>query len=122
MRQQTTRPVGRRGAVAVMAMMFLVLFTTLTLAMYGMSTANVQSASNLSDVVRAQGAAESGLRWIAMRFWRLTFHDRSLAYARANAKDPLEAPKGVFASTMRKLSFVGDGGRYDAGMHWRVLK
>jgi hypothetical protein len=58
---------------------------------------------------------------IAMRFWRLTFHDKSLAYARENAKDPLEAPKGAFASTMRKVSFVGDGGRYDMGLHWRAM-
>ncbi len=89
MRQQTTRPVGRRGAVAVMAMMFLVLFTTLTLAMYGMSTANVQSASNLSDVVRAQGAAESGLRWIAMRFWRMPRPETLVGTVNATAMNTL---------------------------------
>jgi Tfp pilus assembly protein PilX len=58
----------RRGAAAVLAMMFLVLMTTLTLAMYALSSGNVQSASNLSDVSRAQSAAETGLRWTAYRF------------------------------------------------------
>src|SRR5688572_20732840 len=61
----------RRGAAAVLAMLFLVIMTTLTLAMFGMSVGNVQSASNFSDVARAQGAAESGLRWMAMRFVRM---------------------------------------------------
>jgi Tfp pilus assembly protein PilX len=54
--------------VAVIAMLFLVLLTTVTVAMFGMASGNVQSASNLSDVARAHGAAESGLRWIAFRF------------------------------------------------------
>jgi Tfp pilus assembly protein PilX len=67
----TKRTIQRRGAAAVLAMLFLVLLTTLTLAMYSLATSNVQSASNLSDVARAQGAAESGLRWMAFRFQRM---------------------------------------------------
>ena len=67
-RTARTRSVRRRGAAAVLAMMFLMLMTTLTLAMYAMSSSNVQSASNLADVTRAQGAAEAGVRWMAYRF------------------------------------------------------
>jgi hypothetical protein len=58
----------RRGAAALLAMIFLTLFTTLTLAMYTMATLNVRSASNLSDVEKARTLAESGLRWQAYRF------------------------------------------------------
>lgn len=58
----------RRGAAAVLAMLFLVLSTTLAVAMYTLSTDNVQSAHNLSDAYRAQAAAESGIRWISYRF------------------------------------------------------
>jgi Tfp pilus assembly protein PilX len=62
----------RRGATAVIAMLFLVLFSTLALAMYAMATLNVQGADNLSDGERARSNAESGLRWITWRFAKLT--------------------------------------------------
>jgi len=58
----------RRGAAAVLAMLFLVLATTLTVAMYTLATSNVQTAHNFADVARAQAAAEAGLRWMAYRF------------------------------------------------------
>src|SRR5688500_11335667 len=75
--QSLLRPVprsarrARRGATALIAMLFLLLFTTLSLAMYSMATLNVQGAGNLSDNDRARASAESGLRWIAWRFARL---------------------------------------------------
>ncbi|WP_428940067.1 hypothetical protein [Fontivita pretiosa] len=73
MRLQITRPSHgtqsrRRGAAAVLAMLFLVLATTLTVAMYSLATSNVQTAHNFADVARAQAAAEAGLRWMAYRF------------------------------------------------------
>jgi hypothetical protein len=52
-------------------MLFLILVTTLSLAMYTMATLNVQGAANLSDSDRARAAAESGLRWISWRFAHL---------------------------------------------------
>jgi hypothetical protein len=55
-----------------MAMLFLSIFATLAVAMAGMSTINMQSASNLADVDRARAVAESGLRWQAQRFIRMT--------------------------------------------------
>jgi hypothetical protein len=62
---------SRRGAAAVLAMLFLVLFTSLATAMFSMSTLNVQGADNLSDNERARAAAESGLRWCASRFVKM---------------------------------------------------
>src|SRR5688572_17740466 len=74
-RQQPAAPnaqrPARRGAAAVLAMMFLVLFTTLALSMYGMSSINVQTASNLSDADRAYSVAESGLHWMSYRFVKM---------------------------------------------------
>lgn len=61
----------RRGSTAILAMMFLVLFSTLSFAMFSMSTLNTESASNLSDVQRARTASESGLRWISYRFFKM---------------------------------------------------
>ena len=56
------------GAAAVLAMLFLVLMTTLSVAMYTLETTNTQTAYNLTDVNRAQAAAEAGVRWMAYRF------------------------------------------------------
>lgn len=87
MRQHST--IRRRGAAAVLAMLFLVLFTTLTLAMFSLATGNVQSASNLSDVTRAQGAAESGVRWIAYRFVHMVRPKRTEGTISASVMDTL---------------------------------
>jgi len=66
------RPITRpRGATAVLAMLFLVMFVTLSLAMLSLATSNAQSASSLSDVARAQDSAESGLRWMEYRFLKM---------------------------------------------------
>jgi hypothetical protein len=58
----------RRGTAAVVSMLFLVLLTTLSLAMFSLSVGNVQTASNFADLARAQSAAEAGMHWIAYRF------------------------------------------------------
>ena len=62
------RPRFRDGVASVMAMMFLVLLTTLGLAMFYLSTLNTQAARSLADAAKARAAAESGMRWIAYRF------------------------------------------------------
>jgi Tfp pilus assembly protein PilX len=68
----TSRHAARpRGAAAIMAMLFLVLFVTLSVAMLSLSTTSAQSASNLSDVARAHDAAESGLRFMQYRFMKM---------------------------------------------------
>lgn len=53
-------------------MFFLTLATTLGLAMYAASTTTTASATNLVEAERARTAAESGLRWAAWRFTRMT--------------------------------------------------
>lgn len=58
----------RKGAAALVAMVFLTLFGTLSVAMISLSTLNAQSAGNLADVERARAVAEAGLRWQAYRF------------------------------------------------------
>ncbi|MDP9175400.1 MAG: hypothetical protein M3O30_16280 [Planctomycetota bacterium] len=57
----------RHGLASVMAMLFLVLFTILSLAMFRLSTLNTASAENLGDAERARAAAESGVRWMSYR-------------------------------------------------------
>jgi len=63
-----TCKMSRRGAVAMLAMLYLGLFGTLTVAMYIMATLNSQSAANYSAIDHARSTAESGLRWIQYRF------------------------------------------------------
>src|SRR5947207_2036339 len=59
---------GRHGVTALIAMLFLMLITTLTLAMFHVAAGNVQTSANFSDLTKAQEAAESGLRWTSYRF------------------------------------------------------
>ncbi|HEY7115577.1 MAG TPA: hypothetical protein VH475_03265 [Tepidisphaeraceae bacterium] len=73
--RRTTRPFDRsrrHGATAVIAMLFLVLISTLAVAMYPMATLNVQAADNMAENDKARAAAESGLRWMAWRFVKMT--------------------------------------------------
>ena len=49
------------------AMLFLMLLSTLAVAMYELSTLNTQSSYNLSDLQRARATAESGMRWFSYR-------------------------------------------------------
>src|SRR5260370_11732092 len=51
-----------------MAMVFLTLFATLTIAMFELSSVNVQSAHSQSDAAHAGAVAETGVRWITYRF------------------------------------------------------
>ncbi len=52
---------GRRGVVSILAMMFLVLFGSLGLAMAIVSKGNLRTASTQLHVTKAIGAAETGL-------------------------------------------------------------
>ncbi len=76
MRYETTatrkRGTSRQGAAALLAMLFLVLLATLSVAMYEMGALNLQGARNLSEAGRASQAAESGLRWMAWRFVKMS--------------------------------------------------
>ncbi len=59
-------------------MIYLVLFTTLAVAMVAVSGNNLTAARNLSDVAVAQANAESGLRWMEYRFVHMTRPKTSL--------------------------------------------
>src|SRR5688572_10344231 len=65
--EKTMRPalrhsfLRRRGATAVLAMLYLVLFSTLALGFYAATTTAVQVSNNDSQVSRAFLASESGL-------------------------------------------------------------
>jgi hypothetical protein len=81
-------------------MLFLVLASTLTLAMFSLATTNFQSASNLSDVARAQSAAEAGLRWMNYRFAKLIVRPHTT--------------KGVIDPATADALWQGTGGLQDA--------
>ena len=52
--------IGRRGMAAVLAMLFLMLATTLAVGMYAMATMNTQSGRNLSDADHARATRRVG--------------------------------------------------------------
>jgi hypothetical protein len=58
---------GRRGVAAVLAMMFLIIFGSLTAAMAIASRGNIRTASTNLHVMRAQAAAETGMDIAAKR-------------------------------------------------------
>jgi hypothetical protein len=60
-RRRTLRRARRRGVVSVVSMMFLILFGSLAAAMAIMSKGNIVTAATHQHVVRAMGAAETGL-------------------------------------------------------------
>ena len=60
---QHPRPTNRRGFASVMAMLYLVLFTTLALGFYTATTMSVQVAKNERSLTVSQFAAESGLQF-----------------------------------------------------------
>ena len=57
----------RRGVVGILAMMFLVLFTSLSLAMAVATQGNLRTASSHLRVTRALGAADTGIGLAASR-------------------------------------------------------
>ena len=61
-------PAFRAGAVAVITMLYMLLLSTLTLALFYAASYNVQVSDNFSGISRAHAAAESGLRWMDYRF------------------------------------------------------
>src|SRR5258705_13101143 len=60
-RSRRLSAVRRRGVVSVVSMMFLILFGSLAAAMAIMSKGNIITAATHQHVVRALGAAETGL-------------------------------------------------------------
>jgi hypothetical protein len=61
----------RTGAAAMLAMLFLVIFSTLAVGMYAMCTLNSETVSHMAAGEKARSAAESGIRWISWRFVKM---------------------------------------------------
>lgn len=59
------------GSAAVLAMVYLVLMSVLAMAMAAVAALNVRTAYNHSDVEGARASAETGLRWIGWRLYKL---------------------------------------------------
>ena len=58
--------------------------------------------------------------FINSKSWMVQLPSPELAAIKALASDHLPAPAGIWASPMKKLTFVGDGGKYETRLHWRV--
>ena len=58
---------GRKGAVLIVSMIFVLVFSALAVSMAGLSGTNVQIADNQCKLDRARAAAESGFEVI--RYW-----------------------------------------------------
>lgn len=58
--------------------------------------------------------------FINSKSWMVKLPSPELAAIKALASDHLPAPAGIWASPMKKLTFVGDGGKYETRLHWRV--
>ena len=71
--QKKSKKQNRRGAVLIISMIFVLIFSALAVSMAAMSGTNVQLASNQHKVGCAIASTESGLE--AMRFWlnQITF-------------------------------------------------
>jgi hypothetical protein len=61
------RPARQSGVVAILAMLFLVIFSALATAMALVSQANLRSADTYQHVNRSAAAAETGMQWSAFR-------------------------------------------------------
>lgn len=68
--------IRRRGVAAMIAMLFLVLFSTLALGFFAASTTSVEVARNEQNVARALLASESGLQFIRYQLKNISIpHD-----------------------------------------------
>jgi len=70
--RQLARPRSRRGIAAVLAMLYLVLFSTLALGFYAATTTAVQVVGNERRSALAQMAAESGMDFVRYQLSHVT--------------------------------------------------
>ena len=107
----------RRGAVAALAMIYLMLFGTLTLAMFSMATLNAKTSTNFSEVDKARATAETGLHWIEYRFVKMARPKTTVGSVTATVANTLwptirQAIKDDFATLLnpneRNTSFANN--------------
>src|SRR2546428_265475 len=70
-RQPLVRRATRRGVASVLAMLYLVIFSTLALGFYSATTLATQIAANNRRTMEAQVAAESGLQFVRYQLSRV---------------------------------------------------
>lgn len=57
---------------------------------------------------------------VQARSWLVELQSKRMSHVEGLAADHLPSPAGTWASPMKKLKFRGDGGAYDARLHWRA--
>jgi Tfp pilus assembly protein PilX len=71
-RPAARRRTARRGLSSVLAMLFLVLFSTLAIGFYNSSTMSSQIARNQQSLALAQAGAEAGMQYMRYQFNQMT--------------------------------------------------
>lgn len=74
----TVSPARQRGAGAILAMMFLVIFASLATAMAIVSQGNLRTADSHLKMNRALAAAETGMRFMIYRMHQVIAHEDDL--------------------------------------------
>jgi hypothetical protein len=94
--QRVMRNTSRRGVVAVIAMVYLVLFSVLAMGAYSAITSSIQVSYNQRDVNAARAAAESGMEFIRYQLYQLNIPHNT-------------APSQMFATVYAKLGLALNG-------------
>ena len=58
--------------------------------------------------------------FIGSESWTVQLTSPEMSVIRGMSSSPLPSPAGTWASPMKKLTFVGDGGKSETRLHWRV--
>ena len=100
-------PAARRGTTAVLAMMYLMLFSVLALGFYGIVTTSAQVAHNDKKMTGARVAAESGMHFMKYQLGTLGIPPRT---------DPLNLFDTTFARLSAKLNGTPNMGGHVVGI------
>jgi hypothetical protein len=96
---------NRRGAVLIISMIFVLIFSAIAVSMATLSGTNVQLASNQQKVNRALASSESGLE--VMRYW--------LTNVTIPSSTPPSDYFGVIVDTMQDANNISNITVYDDG-------
>ncbi|MCC6969306.1 MAG: EF-hand domain-containing protein, partial [Phycisphaerales bacterium] len=88
--RRMNRPSRRRGAAAILAMMFLVIFSSLAAAMAIVALGNLATADTQLKVSRALAAAETGMRFAMLRISTATAAVPAIREGQINATKAAE--------------------------------
>ncbi|HEV8378604.1 MAG TPA: hypothetical protein VGP99_07120, partial [Tepidisphaeraceae bacterium] len=99
----------RRGVVAVLAMLFLVLFASLALGLYTASATNAIVSTNEKNGTISLTAAESGMDFVRYQFSRIRIPptippDQVFSYVADHLQDALEGTGNLGTNTVAVTS------------------